>query len=263
MYSNKTTNNLWRLCLGVAVIFCMTAPSASVAFEPVADVAVSPGLVPDDPNDIIAIPGPWTEQLFVRVVTVADGPQSDAAQSDPSRPTRTAFDITHVNGSIVHVNLVEVGQVTRTVNFGYRQRVVTEIAVNSELPFTVQAQLMAANQGFDIHQADDFSLPTQSTECWVTGQPILEIPVTFDPNRMNNVSYGLEFFTVPPGDFVPPPNPEDGDDGEDEDPRLPGGDPVGDPDPPADPHTFFNVEGALTPGGDPVGDPDPPGFDED
>jgi hypothetical protein len=135
-----------------------------------------------------------------------------------------------------------------------------EWIVNTEMPFTREAELEAALEGFSVHRPRDITrFMDEEPACWLTGEPVVVIPVRFDPGRPAVLNYGVQIVLPEAesnfGDGDKPP----GDDGD-------GGDPGGNPDPPA--ISDGDEEGGGPKGepegggggegGDPGGDPDPP-----
>lgn len=245
--TNKTKN---RIMLVGLVCLCTGFARAANPASPVGDRVV---LTANDPTSVAIIDTPTGASVTVSVVTVP----GDSPSSDPSLPSRTAASIEMPDGSVIHVNLVEVGQRVINATIGKRPRQFIEWVVNAERPFTDDAEAMAAQAGFDVHQSRLNQIPFgPKSVCWVTGQPVVEIPVVFNPNRIRGDNYRLE--------IIPPPSHDNGFG------PIEGGDPGSDPVPPTfsdiprvrhaiEGHDDGDLNGSMPPpGGDPGGSPTQP-----
>jgi hypothetical protein len=215
-------------------------------------------LTPDDPSSQVVIDGPWDDSIAVSVVTVpADA--SSSAVADPSLPARQATSIVHpVTGETIHVNFVEVAEITYSVQTSYGAREFVEWLVNTERPFTEEAQLLGEQEGFNVHRPQNASsAQVADPACWVTGESVLDIPVWFDPDRSAPLTYRLKIVDI--GDGA-------SDSGIDNGPRSEpvgeGGDPGGNPDTPDRSNPLQggddDSEDFGGDGGDPGGNPNPP-----
>ena len=222
-------------------------------------------LVPDDPNSVATIDGPWDQPVTIRVVILADEPflsSLSAGDRNPSEPIRVATAIRHPDGEIVQINLFEAAQRILVINTRRGSRQYVDWVVNAELPFTSEAELQAAIEGFDIHRSvgsgkRGFLEARRDSVCWLTGEHVVQVRVLFDPERPAVVNYGVKIVSVgEPGALMslsedgPGPDENDGGDpaGNPDQPPLTGGDSDKDGSPDDDPPE----------GGDPGGNPDPP-----
>ncbi len=207
-------------------------------------------LTPDDPASTATIDGPWSEPIHIRIVTLSDAPIQLRGDTDPSVPGRFAVAIHDPDGGIVHLNLYEVSPQVTTVRTRTGSRDFVEWTVNTDLPFTRQAEIDAALAGVGIRQPRSLnSLPSQDAVCYRTGESIVEVPILSDLTREFAVSYGVRIVTDLLEDEKRPPAPNDPDG-----PVVEGGTPGGDPIPPG-----AVLDGGGAPeGGTPGGDPIPP-----
>ncbi len=208
-------------------------------------------LVPDDPTSTATIDGPWSQPIHIRVVTISDAPALSDPDADPSLPGRIATAIRDENGDLVHLNLVEARRQTTTVRTRIGSRDFVEWIINTDLPFTRQAELDALLEGTAIRRPQRLGdLGGREVVCHRTGEDVIEVPVFYDATRPRPANYAVQIVTelFPPGKTAP------GEDGGG-DPGGDGGDPGGDPSPPG----FIVEDGGGPPeGGDPGGDPSPP-----
>ncbi|MEE9296865.1 MAG: hypothetical protein V3W34_18120 [Phycisphaerae bacterium] len=257
-------NKPFLIALGFLSVFpaISWAAGAGATTAPDADSVI---LVADDPNSVATIDGPWDLPMTIRVVTLSDEPLLSGlsgADRDPSKPIRVATAIRHPDGEIVQINLFEVAQRILVIKTrrGFRQYM--DWVVNTELPFTREAELQAAIEGFDIHRSAGRGKrgsleASRDSVCWLTGEHIVQVPVLFDPERSAVVNYGIQIVSVrDPGVLM-----SSNDDGPGPD-ENDGGDPAGNPDQP--PLTSGDSDKEGDPdddpleGGDPGGNPDPP-----
>jgi len=160
--------------------------------------ATIPILMADDPGSIALIDGPWGQAIYVRVVTLSDVRESSlltGADADPTRPARVATTIFAPDGQPVHLNLVEIGQ---SVSDDLSRRSSTWV-VNAELPFSAGAELAAALEGRNVRRSNASRRAAGDVVCHVTGVPIVELFVWFDPDVTRAVSpnYGVQVVVNP------------------------------------------------------------------
>jgi len=198
MFAHVTVKQCWRVLALTMVLAC----AARGADRRPVDPAI-PILSADDPGSIVAIEGPWGDPIYARVVTLADVPAASLLVNeaiDPARPVRIPTTLQAPDGSVIHVNIVEIGY--RSVE--RKGRTATEWTVNTDPPFCVAAELAAAVEGRSIRQQRAISRGTTDDEpvCYVTGVPIVELYVWFAPDTTRTVAANYGVQVVPSASVV-------------------------------------------------------------
>ena len=233
----------------VAGLLCVSTGVAFGADNRPIDQSI-PILTPDDPNSIatIVLPGDEPTQVDVRVVRLSDASVASLLVPDgrdPAAPARIAK-IIFTEGGPVQVNVVEVDRQELDASGRRGSRWNVRWVVNTDRPFTVQAEIQAALEGRSIVQ------PRPMTEewrpdavCYVTGAWIVELFVWHDSlaDRQVRPNYGIQIVTpgepgwetagttsTTGGQGGLDGGDEDGGDDDDDPPPGEGSDPIGSPD---------------------------------
>jgi hypothetical protein len=225
--------------LMLALVCCAFSGIALGADRVPIDPAV-PILTPDDPFSIAVIELPSGETIPVSIVTASDAAVADLLRSqplDPTLPVRVARTVRSPGGEIVHANIVEIGRRTTPELDKRAGRIGGGWVVNDELPFTAEAELDALLNGEAVHiSRAGRTLAEDGPTCHLSGLPVVEILVWFDPdtNRTTAPNYririvdpqddGAQTSSMVSGDGV------NGGGGEEDQPPTDGADPIGSPD---------------------------------
>ena len=202
-----------------------------------------PILTPDDPSSVAVIELPSGETVWVKVVSVSDvstGILLGGEALDPSLPARIPITIQTPDGNTVHVNVVEIGRRGISAIEKRALRYLGDWVINDESPLTAEAEVEALIAGEQARVPRDNQSPqAEGPTCHLTGLPVVELFVWFDPDAIRRTppNYGIRIIEPPedPGG-VPSTNRTDENNGFDaegggEDPPPgEGADPIGSPD---------------------------------
>ncbi len=217
-------------------------------------VAISP-----DSADFVTVDtdaGSFLIRVFTEEASQSPDPIAPMAELDPSQPTRTATTIVNpFSASTIQINFVELMPVDVSGLGGVSYQ------LNGHLPFTREAELRFMAEGLDIRQTAPLQMAGDEPDdtCWVTGEPILEIPVIVPmdnaADRDTVPTYNVEIMSLTTTvDQNGPIRRRDGGDG---------GTPGGSPDPGFLMHTGNHGTVVIQPetgdGGTPGGSPSPDG----
>lgn len=198
MFTHFRSTNL----LMVAGLLCASSGLSFAADNRPIDLGV-PILTPDNPDSIATIVY-GEEEFDVRVVTLSEASVASLLSPDgrdPVAPVRIAKTILSPSGARLPVNIVEIG-VRAADYFGRRgSRSSVQWVVNTDLPFTAQAEIQLAIEGGSVVRPRSISNARVPQDvCYLTGVPIAVLYVWFDPaaDRQVPPNYGIQI-VIPDG----------------------------------------------------------------